>query len=197
MSIKSFLRWFVGDTDGPLGPESERGLFNHFNRPESLPWPPADGPIVGNRPKQFRPPVDPSSEMVPCPAHLCGTDIGFCGLCGLEGAVTKEIADTYWKSLADRYPASGQFRVSAKHPVTGDRASVTITNYAPEPAELKPTVGYFTDASGPIAPPRQVPYAVRPRVVAAALDNPNIPMEVHEYIVHLETHFARLAHHGE
>lgn len=39
-----------------------------------------------------------AEELVPCPAHLCGSDIGFCGLCGTAGAVTKATADDYLRA---------------------------------------------------------------------------------------------------
>lgn len=190
----SIWRWLIGDTDEPLGPESERGLFNHFNRPESLPWPPV---------KQFR-------------VSAIHPDTG-------ERATVEELSSSaaYYEEerrrhiewLNEQFPkasfvdpdtkrgsAHGKFRIST---ATG-KAALVDGEYKPtfretEPRELKPTVGYYNSPPPrdyPNAPTIPVPYAVRPRVVASALDNPNIPMEVHEYIVHLESHFARTHHHG-
>lgn len=154
----SIWRWLIGDTDEPLGPESERGLFNHFNRPESLPWPPDHPDYVGDRdevprPKQFR-----VSDL--CPESLPPTATGKAVL------------------------VDGEYKPT----------------FRDEPRELKPTVGYYNSPPPrdyPNAPTIPVPYAVRPAEVTEALKIGDTHPDVYEYIVHLESHFARTHHHGK
>lgn len=201
MSIKSIWRWFVGD-DEPLGPESERGLFNHFNRPESLPWPP-DHPDYSLKPKprQFRVEELSSSaayyeeEQRRFFAEERRKHIEWLNQLFPKSGVMFVDPDV----RSTRGSAHGEFRIGTNEDLerqfpNGYQLTPLDTT---EPRELKPTVGYFYETViGSTMPPRAVPYTVRPDAVVKALDA-NIPMEVHEYIVHLESHFARTHHHGK
>lgn len=203
MSIKSIWRWFVGD-DEPLGPESERGLFNHFNSPESLPWPPINKslkPLTDKpKPRQFKVEELSSSaayyeeEQRRFFAEERRKHIEWLNQLFPKSGVTFVDPDT------KRGSAHGKFRIST---ATG-KAALVDGEYKPtfretEPRELKPTVGYYNSPPPrdyPNAPTIPVPYAVRPIAVTEALKIGDTHPDVYEYIVHLESHFARTHHHG-
>lgn len=199
MSFKGLMRWFIGD-DKPLGPESERGLFDHFNRPETIPFPPTSEQARLNSSAEFYENERRRNDMVPCPAYNCGDHhIGFCGLCGTAGEVTKEMAKEYydWNDRPD-YSAV----ITARSVPTGKAAKVygehkpTFRDIISEPLELEPTVGY-TEVPRPMSAPIRIPYTNRPQRVTEAIKLGGMHPDVYEYLVHLETHFARTAHHGK
>lgn len=85
-----------------------------------------------------------AEELVPCPAHLCGSDIGFCGLCGTAGAVTKAMSDDYLRmqrrtTVLEVPPMSDEDREELMQLARREAGALLVENYHvhPTPAGLK------------------------------------------------------------
>lgn len=104
-----------------------------------------------------------AEELVPCPAHLCGTDIGFCGLCGTAGAVTKAMADDYHRMQGRRTtvpevpPMSDEDREELMQLARREAGALLVAGVHPTPAGLKAEADRITrDLSATPIPGREV-----------------------------------------